>query len=236
MNKLSFQYGAVTKAPIPDPECYRELNQPQLLRPWLVPGQLTGIYSLVACRTVVSQQCFYTLHQLASQCLHLPGEFWECGVFLGGTAEFVALLMANHPETGQKPFRLFDTFEGMPETSSDHDRHKEGDFKHDSWEYVSKTLQRYPNVSLHKGFIPTTFKGLEQSKIAFLHCDVDIYRSILDTLEFCYSRMVCGGIILFDDYGHESCPGAREAVDLFFAERPEEPIVLGTGQAFVVKL
>jgi hypothetical protein len=42
--------------------------------------------------------------------------------------------------------------------------------------------------------------------------------------------------MLFDDYGFPACPGARKAVDEFFRDRPEAPVVLATGQAVVIKL
>lgn len=48
-------------------------------------------------------------------------------------------------------------------------------------------------------------------------------------------KLVPGGVIVFDDYGLESCYGARVAVDAFFAGRPETPLCLPTGQAVVVR-
>jgi O-methyltransferase len=42
--------------------------------------------------------------------------------------------------------------------------------------------------------------------------------------------------MIFDDYGFPSCPGARKAVDEFFGGKPETPIVLGTGQALIVRM
>jgi O-methyltransferase len=47
--------------------------------------------------------------------------------------------------------------------------------------------------------------------------------------------MVSGGFIIFDDYGMPSCPGARAAVDQFFADKPEKPLALHTGQALVFR-
>jgi hypothetical protein len=44
-----------------------------------------------------------------------------------------------------------------------------------------------------------------------------------------------GGVIVADDYGFTSCPGAKRAWDDFFAGKPEKTIYLPTGQAFVVK-
>ena len=54
--------------------------------------------------------------------------------------------------------------------------------------------------------------------------------------EFFYPRMQAGGILLFDDYGYPSCPRAREAVDEFFADKPEIRQVMVTGQCSVRKI
>jgi O-methyltransferase len=48
--------------------------------------------------------------------------------------------------------------------------------------------------------------------------------------------MVTGGIMIFDDYGFLSCPGAKLAVDEYFADKPVYPCRLPTGQCFVIKL
>ena len=42
--------------------------------------------------------------------------------------------------------------------------------------------------------------------------------------------------MIFDDYGFLTCPGAKQAVDTFFSDRPEAPIYLPTGQCIVVKI
>lgn len=41
--------------------------------------------------------------------------------------------------------------------------------------------------------------------------------------------------MVFDDYGFPTCPGARKAVDEFFADKRETPIVLPTGQAVAIR-
>jgi O-methyltransferase len=65
--------------------------------------------------------------------------------------------------------------------------------------------------------------------------DVDVYRSILDCCEFIYPRLKTGGVMVFDDYGFPTCPGARKAVDEFFTGKPETPVILQTGQAIVIR-
>ena len=41
--------------------------------------------------------------------------------------------------------------------------------------------------------------------------------------------------MVFDDYGFSSSPDARKAVDDFFREKNEVPLVLPTGQAVVFR-
>src|SRR5438876_647734 len=83
-----------------------------------------------------------------------------------------------------------------------------GEFKDTSEEAVKARVGHPDIVLTHKGFIPDSFKGLENAKISFAHIDVDIYQSILDSLNFIYPRMISGGFIVFDDYGFPTCPGA----------------------------
>jgi O-methyltransferase len=123
----------------------------------------------------------------------------------------------------------------MPETHAAYDMHKKGDFSDTSLEGVSGTVGHSNLTVYHNGFIPNTFAGLNHSKIAFAHIDVDIYQSILDCCEFIFPRVTVGGFIIFDDYGFPSCPGARAAVDLYFKGRETVPLVLPTGQAIVFK-
>ena len=111
-----------------------------------------------------------------------------------------------------------------------------GDFSDTSSEEVPSLVGQEDWILYHKGLIPDTFNGLENAGIALSHIDVDIYASVLDCCQFLYPRTVPGGFIIFDDYGFPSCPGARAAVDEFFRDRPEVPLVLHSGQAIVFKL
>jgi hypothetical protein len=53
------------------------------------------------------------------------------------------------------------------------------------------------------------------SEIALLRLDTDWYASTRHALEQLYPRLVPGGVLLLDDYGHY--PGARSAVDEYLA-------------------
>jgi O-methyltransferase len=90
-------------------------------------------------------------------------------------------------------------------------------------------------VSFHPGFFPSTAVPFEATSFCMAHIDVDIHGSVLDCCSFFYPRTVPGGILVFDDYGFRSCPGARQAVDEFFKTRPARLLWLPTGQAVVVR-
>ncbi len=220
--------GILMRKELPD----KALYQP-LFSPWLGGGEFGSIISMVSPYSLVSPDRVWILYTLALQARHLAGDFWECGVYKGGTAMMLAKVMAD---TSGKRLCLFDTFEGMPETDPDRDYHRKGDFSDTSLNAVRARVGNAANIVYHSGFIPDTFQGLENEQIAIAHVDVDIYQSVLDCCNFIYPRLVGGGFFVFDDYGFPSCPGARLAVDSFFADKRECPLVLPTGQAVVVKI
>jgi O-methyltransferase len=216
--------------PSAQPDLYRPLYSP-----WFAVGdsEFRRYFDLAAPRTVVSIDRCYMLYSLLKQAVHLPGDVWECGVYRGGTAAMMAAILRD--KAPSKKLYLFDTFAGMPSTDPGHDLHKAGDFADTSVESVARYLQCDARCHLRKGLIPETLRGLETERIAFAHIDLDIYRAILDTLVFVWPRLSLGGFVVLDDYGFPTCPGAREAVDEFFAREKCVPLCLPTGQAVVFK-
>jgi O-methyltransferase len=214
-------------ADIPDAGMYRPLYSP-----WLTGGDpaFRAIYEPIRPFSLVSSDRCYVLYSLARQAAQLAGEWWECGVYKGGTAMLLGSLIEQIRPPSPIRLRLFDTFVGMPQTDPERDLHQQGDFA-DTDEQSVRSRVPYAFASLHKGLIPESFTGLESARIALAHIDVDIYSSITSCCEFIYPRMLGGGFMVFDDYGFPTCPGARQAVDEFFAERREVPLVLPTGQS-----
>jgi len=182
---------------------------------------------------MVSIERCWTLSQMLAQALNVQGDVMEAGVFQGGTARLLKHAMSG--AAGRTLF-LFDSFEGMERVSRATDRHRAGDFADTSLEAVRKVVGSESYVDYRKGWVPQSFSGLDDRTFCFAHIDLDLYQSILDCMAFVYPRMPSGGVIVFDDYGFPSCPGARKAVDEFFATKPERPLALMTGQALVMKL
>ena len=54
----------------------------------------------------------------------------------------------------------------------------------------------------------------ESEKISILRLDTDFYESTKVELEVLFPKLISGGFLIIDDYGHWK--GARKAVDEFF--------------------
>ncbi len=209
-----------------------DLYQP-LFSPWEGDTDFEPIYAEASRHTLVTRDRAWILWKTLQQALQLEGDVLECGVFRGGTALLEARTMGQ--QNDGRTLHLFDSFEGMPVTTDGVDRFESGDLGTTSVEGVRELLSFAPFVQIHQGFIPDSFTGLDIAKLAWAHIDVDIYQAVHDSVSYVYERLVPGGFMVFDDYGFPSCIGARRAVDEAFADRPEVPICLPTGQALVVK-
>ena len=115
--------------------------------------------------------------------------FLEFGVFEGNSINFCSSLM---PEA---KFYGFDSFEGLPETSSV--------WVKSAFDVKGKLPKVNDNVSLIKGYFNETLpKFLEEhkEKAAFIHIDSDLYSSAKTIFENIYDRIIPNTVIQFDEY------------------------------------
>ena len=172
----------------------------------------------------------YFLRSVLSLTDSLPGDTAECGVWNGSSSWFIC----HHFRNADKVHHGFDSFEGLSQpTKEDGSYWRAGDLRRVE-EEARRTLAGY-EVVLHKGWIPDRFPAVADDTFCFVHIDVDLFQPTLDSLEFFYPRMVPGGVMLFDDYGFLTCPGATEAIDGFMAHHLEPVIAVPTGQGFLIK-
>ena len=80
-----------------------------------------------------------------------------------------------------------------------------------------------------------TLKTTETGPLAFVHLDLNAAAPSEVALEYSYSRLVPGGIAVFDDYGWAEFEEQRKVIDRYFAGRKDGLIALPTGQAISVK-
>jgi O-methyltransferase len=218
----------------------RDLYQP-FFSPWLsdqVDKEFAQNYAHAKGNTMVRQESCWVLSSLAKQALALGGDFCELGVYRGGSAYLLLQLLKRHNrETAGAPkfLHLFDTFSGMPDVTNEKDWHKAGDFAKTDLSLVQNFLNDNEICKFYPGLIPDTFATAKFDKLAMVHIDLDLHDSIYAATTALFPLLQVGGIMLFDDYGFPTCPGARQAIDNYFRGTAYFPIVLSTGQAIVFK-
>jgi hypothetical protein len=204
------------------------INDPNRINQWEIDEAFKSLTD--GTNSLVDQIRLYMLYQLATHANNiLCGDVAEVGVYKGGSAKILAEVFSR------KTLHLFDTFSGMPETDNEIDFHKEGDFL-SSLEETQSYLRGHNNIKFYKGLFPATSGPVTNKRFCFVHIDVDIYKSIYDCCKFFYPRMAKGGIIISDDYGCITCAGAKRGMDDYFRDKPETPIYLPRGQAFIIKI
>ena len=172
----------------------------------------------------------------------LAGAFCECGVWRGGSVLAMILTLQELGIT-QRELYLYDTFEGMTEPG-EHDTSRHHPPALEVWREARRRQDRpwpelfdpesfseasvretllatgYPADRLHfvAGAVEETLPDRAPAELALLRLDTDWYESTRHELAHLYPRLVAGGVLIVDDYGHWE--GARRAVDEYFAERP----------------
>jgi O-methyltransferase len=182
---------------------------------------------------------YWGLHQLASAFVAPGTAIAEFGVYRGATARILAEVAAERAPGAE--LHLFDTFAGMPgdtDYSYDDETYRPGDLGDVDEGAVRALVEEVEGVRpiLHVGTFAETLPGAAADTLSLTHVDADLYDSIMEACEWAYARTRAGGAIVFDDFADSDCPGAARAIDDFFRERAESPVVLPTGQALVVKL
>jgi hypothetical protein len=175
----------------------------------------------------------FVVAQLVGAAARVPGAMAECGVYNGATAFF--MMKSTHAAGVPRRLHLFDSFEGLslPGVKDGHHWNR-GDMAM-SEDAARETLAGFTSVTFHKGWIPDRFLEVADEQFAFLHVDVDLYEPTLHALRFFYPRMAGGGVIVCDDYGFASCPGATLAMDEFMRDKTERIIHLPTGQGVILR-
>jgi len=190
--------------------------------------KLKRLTNLVLPYTLLSHERIENLYSLACRIERelVPGDVIECGVCNGGSA---AILASSATRSRLKrTVWLLDSFRGMPDVTSE-DGVAVGGRTAES--HVGQEVGRISRVQevlgrvgadlnrirIIPGWFQDTLPSVTATEISLLNIDADWYKSVKFCLEAFYDRVVPGGFISFDDYGH--WPGCRKAVDEFFEAR-----------------
>ncbi len=179
--------------------------------------------------TVTSPARCKHLWDICNQILNenVEGSFVECGVWKGGSAAIMGLVLKR--AGANRTLHLFDSFEGLPEpTSDDGARAAEisGGRSSGALKSVGQCRSELPEVkeflfshfdldpqttAFHAGWFQETVPDLagKMGPIAILRLDGDWYESTRVCLNYLYPLISPGGIIILDDYNAwEGCAKA----------------------------
>jgi O-methyltransferase len=171
-----------------------------------------------------------TLMQLLKLIEGVPGDTAEIGVFRGASS---VLICEGTAGAGRTHWAV-DSYEGLSSPGErDGGYWEAGDMAAAEAE-VRQRLAPFA-AEIVRGWVPGVLAEVPAQALAFAHIDVDLYEPTRAAAEWAYERLSPGGILVCDDYGFDTCPGARQAIDELFAERPEPVVHLPTGQGFVIK-
>jgi predicted O-methyltransferase YrrM len=166
--------------------------------------------------------------ELVRMIADVPGNIVDAGAYKGiSTLQFAHAINAYCPNSSARVV-AFDTFTSTfprvradeSKSATDHmntydptalDRLREAIREHALGERIElvigdivETMPAF--VEKHPGF-----------RVNLLHCDLDVYKPTLAVLESLWSRVVPGGIAVFDEYAVDNW-GESDAVDEFFAK------------------
>jgi O-methyltransferase len=206
-----------------------------------VEAEFRTIWAQCAAYTMTSPQRGYGLYLAVDHVCRAEvyGDFIECGVWRGGSTMLAALTFLARGCTPD--LWLYDTFAGMTRPSdSDYRlvsrsggnafsmwRSRVRDDGSNAWCFSSLEDVRsnmlstgYPPDRLHfvSGKVEETLPKSHHERVSILRLDTDWYESTRIELETLYPRLMRGGVLILDDYGHWA--GARKAVDDYFAATP----------------
>jgi O-methyltransferase len=199
----------------------------------VVDKEFLNFYEKVKSNTMLSIESLYDfyLSMRYINAAEIPGSIVEVGTWKGGS---LALAMLSDSSKSRN-YIGYDTFEGHLQPEEDEkdvrgsnmlDRYKEIIETEGSWckadynetnEFLNSVKFAEQSFTLHKGDVKIILPNTNVDKLAILRVDCDWYAESLISLEVLYDRIVPGGIIILDDFGHHS--GQRKAFDEFFSNR-----------------
>jgi len=204
---------------------------------WLNDPEYRAMWSAYPERNNIVHERRFNLLNLSKLVRGLPGDIAECGVFHAAGS----FIMLSATDGTDKRYFGFDSFEGLSEPGEMDRISSDTAFKWNKHDLISDeqvalaNLEKFADrVTLYRGWIPERFDEVSTRRFCLVHIDVDLYEPTRDALDFFVPRMVAGGMIICDDYGFETCPGARKAMDEC-AERLGKSVThLTTGQGVMM--
>lgn len=175
--------------------------------------------------TQLSMESMWSLYESIRYIIvkEIPGDIVECGVFFGGAMMLMIKTLQSLKVTDRKLW-LYDSFMGFVGQQAPDDIAWTGervagtlpDFQIVVTENIKSTGYPVENYQICRGNIEQLAPINSNGAIALLRLDTDTYFSTKAELEHFFPKLVTGGVLIIDDYGHAL--GARRATDEYLAD------------------
>ncbi|MGI8863614.1 MAG: class I SAM-dependent methyltransferase [Solirubrobacteraceae bacterium] len=172
----------------------------------------------------------HTLLWAASTAASVDGAFVECGTGRG----FMASAVCEYLGWEDRPFYLFDTFDGTTLDTTDARAAGVSPYYATSVDEVRENFARWPGTRLVVGKLPASLSRAPD-QVAFLHVDLNHPSPEQMVVRHFWPRMAEGAVLVFDDYGFGGYESSRRAADEVSDELGFSILASPTGQGIVVK-
>ena len=164
-------------------------------------------------------QRYLTLYDLYKKTLGIAGHLAEVGVYKGSGTIFLSKLVEIFEPNSLTQVHGFDWFKGDDPDPNEEKHLIKGAYSH-SYEELLKLIdaQKLNHViRIHKidiiNELEPFFNDNPTLKFKFVFLDSGTYKVTFKALQQFLSKIVKGGIIVFDQYNFELAPGETKAVD-----------------------
>jgi len=166
-----------------------------------------------------------------------PRNFVEMGVCDGLTAWFASHARQRSKCDGE--FFLYDAWEEMrPDLLTASEAGSAGSYSYLNIENTQKnlTLCGTDSFVFNKGYVPESFaQSRNPESIAWIHIDLNSSTPTIASLDFFWSRLLPGGLVLLDDFAWPGYEETRVEVEKWCKVRELDILQFPTGQALITK-
>ena len=167
--------------------------------------------------------------------LTMQGDFVELGV---GKGWMVSAALASIEWTkAEKTWWLIDRFQPneVDAITGEVRAHLKSNRYAVSADLVKANFDGYERIKFVEGTIPETLVNLTSVAISFLHIDLNAAQPEVEALEILWPRIIAGGIVLLDDFGHPMHELQKDAMKDLSIKLDFNILYLPTGQGLILK-
>jgi O-methyltransferase len=204
-----------------DQRAYDSIQPVASYCPWNLDKEFLEAYARVSKSTLVDLYKCYELWTLTEQSAKVRGSIIEIGSWRGGSGALIALKARLGGSSD--PVYLCDTFKGVVKAGPNDAVYVGGEHADTSRTAVESLVfgeLKLDNVRVLEGIFPDeTGAAVEKERFRLCHIDVDVYESTKSIVEWIDSKMVVGGIYVYDDYGFPNTGGVTKFVERHLPDR-----------------